>query len=185
MKEFLLLYLPHPLWREHVWVFSVCVESEHHKRCLRQGFCFATQDDAKGCDYFSTWLPHSVSLTTWGWPRCHFPLLDPFVNISVCWWCGGVNIKFCFLYKEAREFMSFSFIKVLSQNNGSNNNSKGGYDAQWWNQLQEASGDLLHHQDATRISHLSEMKIAMISTCLSSQCSKLSQHDAKISNCRL
>lgn len=37
-----------------------------------------------------------------GDPCYHFPLLDPFVNISVYSWCGGVNIKFCFLYKQAR-----------------------------------------------------------------------------------
>lgn len=45
------------------------------------------QGKTKGCDYFITWHLHDAFLTTWRWTRCHFPLLDPFVNISVYYWC--------------------------------------------------------------------------------------------------
>lgn len=150
-------------------------------------------------------------MTTWRWPRYHFPLLDPFVNISVCCWCGGVNIEFlgsgtnvygrhlfmsgidCNLSSPGEfdkfEFRFCSFIRTLSQNNGSNNNNEVKVpQILWRNQLQEASGDLPYHQDGTHththklhiyaaiISSIRglippEIEIAMIGACVSLQCS--------------
>lgn len=78
------------------------VESECQKRCLWCGLCFTTAVQDKSRHYFIIWHRHDASSATWQWPRYHFPLLDPFVNISVYSWCGGVNIKFCFLYKQPR-----------------------------------------------------------------------------------
>lgn len=131
--------------------------SERHKQDVA---CASPhQDKTKGCDYFVTWHRHAASLTTWRWPCYHFPLLDPFVNISVYSWCGGVNIKLYFPCKQTRSATKgsgtniytqdvclcpaetvtcpssggfdklvlacrCSFIRALSKNNGSNNNSE-------------------------------------------------------------
>ena len=66
------------------------------------GLCPTAQGKTKGWDYFITWHLCDASLETWRWPRCRFPLLDPFVNISVYFSCSGVNINFFFLHKQAK-----------------------------------------------------------------------------------
>lgn len=97
-------HVSHIYCRGNVYMYGSsgwkCVRDECHKRCLLGGLYFTTKDRTKCWDYFITWHLRDTSLTTWRRPRYHFPLLDPFVNISVYFWCGGVNIKFSFQYKQ-------------------------------------------------------------------------------------
>ena len=74
MKEFLLPCFPLPLQRKHVQ--CVRVGSQRHK-------CDGAGIKTKGRDYFTTWRRRNASLTTWRRPCYHFPLLDPFLIISV------------------------------------------------------------------------------------------------------